>query len=286
MRQSSNKQRCTIADKAFSLVETVTALTILAFFTSGVLVVIDRCLTSATDMRLQMHAFEVARENMEKLLTVESLKESVEYGESERYPGIKWQTAVETFYEPVTSRMWIRGVCTAEYEDSKGETQSVELTHWLTDVTKEQLLEMAKREQKEQGAMPDQLIGTLEEAAEYAGVDVAAIEKWVNKGMLISDDGVFVKQNLDLYKQTSGNPSPEQQAKQIQSEAQLKQQAKQSEPSKKSEPADGKTPEQQQPVDEEAIKNEVDPTTGLTYGQIEKMDFQQLFELLRNRKNK
>jgi hypothetical protein len=265
------------------LVETVTALTILAFFTSGVLVVIDRCLTSAADMRLRMHAFEVARENMEKLLAAESLKESVENGESEKYPDIKWRTTVETFYEPVTSRMWIRGVCTAEYEDSKAEEQTVELTHWLTDLTREQLLELAKRDQQEQGAMTDQLIETLEDAAEYVGVDVETIEKWVNNGLLVTDDGAFVKQNLDLYKQAGGDPAPEQQKTQIQSKAQLTQQAKQS--SKTDQPGDQQTTDEK-PVDEEAMKNEIDPTTGLTIKQIEQMDFQQLFELLRNRQKK
>jgi hypothetical protein len=41
-----------------------------------------------------MHAFEIARENMEKLLAAGSVKETAEYGTSDEYPEIKWQTVV------------------------------------------------------------------------------------------------------------------------------------------------------------------------------------------------
>ena len=56
---------------AFSLVEAATAVIILGLICSGVLVVIDRCMTSAADSALRMQAFDVARENMEKLLATE-----------------------------------------------------------------------------------------------------------------------------------------------------------------------------------------------------------------------
>lgn len=75
------------AARAFTLVEVAMALTVLALFTSGVLVVIDRCIGSATNSGLRMRAFQIARENMEMLLTADSLEETVEYGESEKYPG-------------------------------------------------------------------------------------------------------------------------------------------------------------------------------------------------------
>ena len=97
--------------RAFSLIEAVSALVILALISSGVLMVIDRCIISATDSTLRIRAFEVARENMETLLASNSVKEQVEYGSSEKYPQIQWQTVVEAFYEPLTARMWARGVC-------------------------------------------------------------------------------------------------------------------------------------------------------------------------------
>ena len=139
--------------RAFSLVEVLTALAILALISSGVLVVIDRGAASAANSAQQMKAFEVARENMETLLASTTLKESVEYGESQKYPDIRWQTTVETFYEPITSRMWVRGISSAQYKDPNDEEQTIELEHWLTDVTKDQLLQLAKRQEEGQDAI-------------------------------------------------------------------------------------------------------------------------------------
>ena len=137
------------AKKAFSLIETVTALTILALISSSVLVVINRCVVSAADSTQRMQAFEIARENMEKLLNADSVAEMAEYGQSDKYPGSQWQTTVEAFYEPITERMWIQAICSAEYPDSAGQVQTVELTHWLTDLSKEQLLQIIDQQQKE-----------------------------------------------------------------------------------------------------------------------------------------
>lgn len=265
----------------FSLVEAVTALLILALTSAGVVVVINRCIASAADSELRMQAFEVARENMEKLLGSGSVKETTENGTSDKYPEIKWETVVETFYEPVTSRMWVRAVCSAEYMDVNGEEQTVELTHWLTDVTKEQLLQiMANKEQEkaqEQEAIADQLIQTEEEAAEYAGVDVETIQKWVENGMVTMEDGSFVKKNLDLFKESAGNPPAEIKDKQVQSEVELMEQAKEQSESPDTKPS-AKSPE---PADStyDDLLNQVEPTTGLTYRELDKMDFQQIWEL-------
>ena len=130
---------------AFSLVETVTALIILAITTSSVLVVINRCVSSTADSAIRRQAFEVARDNMETVLTSTSVSEMVEVGTSDKYPQIQWQTTIEPFYEPVTERMWVQAVCSAEYTDTAGELQTVELTHWLTELTKEQLLEIIEQ---------------------------------------------------------------------------------------------------------------------------------------------
>jgi type II secretory pathway pseudopilin PulG len=134
--------------KAFSLVEAVTALIILGLVCSSVLVVINRCMVGAADSELRMRAFEVARENMEKLLVSESVGETSEYGESEKYPEIQWYTTVETFYEPLTSRIWFQAICSAQYTDTEGEEQTIELTHWLTEVSKAQLIQMIKEGQE------------------------------------------------------------------------------------------------------------------------------------------
>jgi len=265
------RSKKTTIKPAFSLVEVVTALAILALISSSVLVVIDRCVTSAADSALRMEAFEVARENMEKLLASTLVQEAVEYGESDKYPDIAWQRVVETFYEPITARMWIRGVCSAQYIDAEGQEQTVELIHWLTGLTKGQLLDITTREQEE-GQLAAQLIATLEEAAEYAGVDVETIERWLENGMLTTDDGSFVKMNLDIYKRSGGNPSPKDKSLQVKSESELiKLMTELGMP-------DGTKDAQQN------RQGEIDPQTGLTYDELDNMDVREVFDLMKNRR--
>ncbi len=272
-RQARNTQYAirNAKEKAFSLIEVLTALAILALISSSVLVVINRCVASVADSALKMQAFEVARENMEKLLALPLVQETVEYGESDKYPEITWQTVVETFYEPITARMWVRGVCSAEYIDMEGQEQTVELTHWLTGLTKGQLLDIMTREDEE-GQLAAQLIATIEEAAEYAGVDVQTIERWLENGMLTTDDGSFVRMNLDIYQLSGGNPSPEDKSLQVKSEAELiKLTSEQGKP-------DGTKAAQQTGQDE------IDPRTGLTYEELEGMDVSEVWELMKNRR--
>ena len=163
---------------AFTLLETMVALMILALISASVLVVIDRCIASVADTEMKMHAFDIARENMEKLLTLEAVEETVEYGSSDRYPEIEWQTTVEAFYEPITSRMWIQAVCSAEYPDSEGETQTVELTHWLTGLTKKQLMKLIEQKLKDKEKMLAEKMGeTIEEAVITESVSYAKVIK-------------------------------------------------------------------------------------------------------------
>ena len=244
--------------RAFSLIEVLTALAILALISSSVLVVLNRCVVSTTDSVLQMQAFEVARENMETLLSRDSVQESIEYGTSDKFPGIQWTTVVETFYEPITASMWLRGICSAEYKDTTGESQTVELIHWLTGLTKEQLMQIMNQQDEE--LLAAQLLETVEEAAEYAGADSETIEQWINDGMLTTDDGYFIKSNLDLYMRTDGNPSPEQKSQQIASEADLTRQNL------------GQNTE-----------SDIDPKTGLTYEELEKKDVSEIWDLLKSR---
>ena len=138
---------------AFTLIEAVMAVAILAAITTSVLVVMNRCVTAAIDIRVKTQAFEIARENMEKLLASASLSDMTEFGYSEQNPDIEWQTAVQSFYEPVTSRMWMEAVCSATYYDSKNAQQKIELTHWLTDLTKEQVLKILDQQSREAGFM-------------------------------------------------------------------------------------------------------------------------------------
>ena len=273
---SKNKlnTRCyaTCRKPAFSLPEVVVALVILAIVSSSVLVVINRCMASAADSALRMQAFEVARENMEKLLTADSVSEKAEYGTSDKYPQIQWQTTVEAFYEPVTVRMWAQAVCSAEYTDSAGQQQTVELTHWLTDLTKKEMLEILQKQLKD--LSDEQVIETIEEAAKYAGVDVETIEQWVENGMLLTEEGYFIKGQLDLYKQSNGNPSIEDINRQAQAEADIKEPAEeQSKPDKQ---------DAAEPKADETEKQNAQLICGYTMDELMQLDFRQIWEIISN----
>jgi type II secretory pathway pseudopilin PulG len=168
--KSGEQRRAMMRDtkaKAFTLAETVAALIILAFVCSSVLVVINRYMSSAVDSVMRMQAFEVARKNMEDLLTSDLVEESVEYGNSEIYPDIQWETIVESFYEPITEKMWIQAICSAEYTDSEGEVRKIELTHWLTDLTKEQTQQILARQEEEKERLAEEaeeMLDTLDGA--------------------------------------------------------------------------------------------------------------------------
>ena len=150
-------------------------MAILALISSSVFVVINRCMASAADSAQRYQAFEVARDNMEILLSKDSVKEIVEYGQSDKYPQIQWQTTVETFYEPITGRMWIQAICSAEYTDTAGQVQTVELTHWLTDLTKEQLLQIIEEQEKEKERLAE--LGEDELSQDKPGEDMLDEDK-------------------------------------------------------------------------------------------------------------
>jgi hypothetical protein len=147
-----------ISAPAFSLVEVVTALIILALISSSVLVVINHCMASAVDSQMRMQAFEVARDNMETLLSKDSIEEMVVYGSSDKYPEIRWQNTIEVFNEPLMEQMefWVRAICSAEYADSTGQVQTIELTQWLTALTKEQVIQMLKQEEQQRLFEPNE----------------------------------------------------------------------------------------------------------------------------------
>ena len=194
-------------NNGFTLIEVVASTTILVFISFSAWMVIDRCVNSTADMKMKMEAFEVARENMELLLSKPSVEETTEYGSSEIYPEIEWETVVETFYEPINSQMWLRAVCTGAYYDTAGEKQSVELVHWLTGLTKDQLLQILMQKEEVDERLAPQLIETIEDAAIYAGVSPDTIQEWLNNGMLTDENDSFIKNNLDLFKLNNGNPS-------------------------------------------------------------------------------
>ena len=204
----------------FTLVEVVCALAILALASSSVLTVINRCVASASDLTLRMEAFELARENLEKILVLDAVEETVDYGTSDQYSGISWQTVIEGFSESVTGQMWVRAVCSADYIDSKGQTQKVELVHWLSPLTDQQAGLLVGQQDLEKLEM-EQLMKTDEEAASYAKVDTETIRKWVEDGLVKADGDQFLRYNLDVFILSKGSPTPEQKAEQIESVQEL-----------------------------------------------------------------
>ena len=134
---------------AFTMVEVVAALVLLSMILSSVMVLMNRYVDSVIDLELRQEAFELARGNMEQLLAESKLSDMAEFGDSEQNPEIEWQTIVEPFYEPVTDQMWIRAVCSAGFDDSKGEYENIELEHWITGLTAAQVKQILAQQQVE-----------------------------------------------------------------------------------------------------------------------------------------
>lgn len=191
----------------FTLIESMTAATLLVFIGSSVWIVLDRCMVSAADATQRVRAFEIARENMEKLIGTDTVQETTEYGASEKFPDIRWQSTIESFYDAQSTGMWVRAVSRAEYTDTAGETKAVEFTHWLTALSPEQAQQLMERREKQQQELAKHIIETEELAAQYAGVNVETIREWAKNGMP-APDGAYIKPWLDLYLATDGRPTP------------------------------------------------------------------------------
>jgi prepilin-type N-terminal cleavage/methylation domain-containing protein len=134
---------------AFTLIEVSVALIILGMITGTVLVVANHAIDTVVLWQTKMEAFEIARENMEKILASSSVTDMVEYGISEKNSDINWETTVESFYEPMTNCMWVRAVCSAEFIDASGQEQKIEFTHWLTSLSKKQVQQILEQKQRE-----------------------------------------------------------------------------------------------------------------------------------------
>lgn len=154
--------------------------------------ILDRIVGAMGDMRLRADAFELARQNMETLLSEATVQDKTEYGVSEIHPEIQWQTVIEPFYEPITNAMWVRAVCSAGFNDSKGHYQNIELEHWITNLSAEVVRQIIQQQKAEEEYL-DLLSGTSsgqEEAAiqetiiaylPYAGLDVDEYENFLER---------------------------------------------------------------------------------------------------------
>lgn len=167
----------------FTLVEVAVTIVVVGLIVGSSMTILDRLIGAMGDMRLRSEAFEIARQNMETLLSETKAADLSEYGTSEICPEVQWQTAIEPFYEPISKKMWIRAVCSAGFNDSKGQYQSIDLEHWLTNLSADVVRQIIQQQKAEDDYL-DLLSGTAsgqEEAAvqettmaylEEAGLDV------------------------------------------------------------------------------------------------------------------
>ena len=139
--------------KAFTLMEVVMAVMIIGVIITSIMTVMNQCIAAAIDSRTNMQAFEIVRNNMETLLAENKLAEKIEFGISEANPDIQWETLIETFTEPITNSMWLQAACSATYTDQNGEFQTVELKHWLSEVSPALQKKLKDQEQKERELM-------------------------------------------------------------------------------------------------------------------------------------
>ena len=135
--------------RAFTLVEVVAAVALLAIMISSVLVLMNNFVDAVIDMRLRQQAFDLARTNMETLLSESRLSDMAESDISETNPDIRWETVVEPFYEPINYSMWVRAVCSAMFIDSKGQDQTIELEHWVTNLNAAQIKQILEQQRLE-----------------------------------------------------------------------------------------------------------------------------------------
>ena len=180
-----------VSNKAFTLVEIAVAIVVVGLIVSSAMAIIDRLVGAMTDMRLRSEAFEIARNKMETLLAQSKVQDLTDYGTSETRPDIQWQTTIEPFYEPITHQMWIRAVSSAGFNDSKGKFQSVDLEHWITNLSP-QLVKQILDQQKAEQEYLDLLSGTA------SGREEALIQE--TTAAFLAQEGLDVDAYLSFLK--------------------------------------------------------------------------------------
>jgi hypothetical protein len=94
--------------------------------------------------------------------------------------------------------------------------ETVKLEHGLTEISDQQADQLVAQEDLDQLAA-EQLLQTVDEAADYAGVESKVIEDWVGKGLVKTTEGAFIKYNLDVFLQSDGAPNAEEKRRQVKS---------------------------------------------------------------------
>lgn len=140
-------------------------IVVIALIAGSAMTILDNLVGAMLDIRLHADAYETVRQNMETLLSLANVQDTVEYGVSEMHPEIQWQTVIEPFFEPITNAMWMRAICSASYTDSKGQYQEIELEHWLTNLPANVVRQIIQQQKAEEEYL-DLMSGTSSGQAE------------------------------------------------------------------------------------------------------------------------
>jgi type II secretory pathway pseudopilin PulG len=173
---------------AFTLVEALTALVIVGFVCGTVLIVINNCIDSVSDMESRLRAVDVARENLESLLAQNNLKEFSETGISELYPDIEWVRGVEVTEFQGTSDMWMKAFSSANFYNTDNELEEVEFENWLAPLTDQQEAQVLKDRQKEDEYLDELELERLEELENAMKLEEEQQEDQLNADGEMSDE--------------------------------------------------------------------------------------------------
>lgn len=165
-------------------------MVLLGLLLASTLMLINDYIDTIIDYKLRNQAFELARSNMEQLLSENLLSDKDEYGTDEFNPELDWETLVEPFYEPVTNQMWIRAVCSSGFLDSRGQRQDIELEHWITNLTPVQIKQIAAQQKAEKEFMD------LLQGGALTDVQKATVAFLLEQGMDVEAYRKFLKQQL------------------------------------------------------------------------------------------
>ena len=73
-------------------------IVVIALIAGSAMTILDNLVGAMLDIRLHADAYETVRQNMETLLSLANVQDTVEYGVSEMHPEIQWQTVIEPFF--------------------------------------------------------------------------------------------------------------------------------------------------------------------------------------------
>ena len=131
--------------KGFTVLEALMAVLVIGFVASSIMVVMDNSISSLTEIKLRTQAFELARENMEMMLTGDSVTEISDSGTSDINPEIAWEISIKAQQASSTDGViWVKAKSSASYRDSNDDLETIEFEQWITSLTKSQSKQIQK----------------------------------------------------------------------------------------------------------------------------------------------